>query len=280
MSERFPKGTARLMTHMTVKDMQDILQETQTVLIAIGGTEQHGWHLPLSTDALIAEYIVRRVSEETGSVVAPVINYSHSYGTLLGTTNISYWTLRQLLAEVIHSLCKQGFKKVIVIPVHLEVSTLHAAEDAVKLCQQNTHGATVVCYADHAPTEEAEQARPAQDGHAGTGETSYMLHIAPELVRDERPWDPAERWWLDAVTEIHGVQEWWTKDRPEMRRMDPDRVMALVEKAREEGGHPPIKYGVFGDPDKASAEMGEVLIEAYVGRVTEFVRKVEAGEVA
>ena len=88
---------ARLMTEMTVKDMHDALQETQTALLGIGGTEQHGWHLPLSTDSLIAEHLCRRISEETGCVVAPVLNYSHSYGTLLGTTNISYWTLRALI---------------------------------------------------------------------------------------------------------------------------------------------------------------------------------------
>ena len=140
MSEGAEGRKARLMTEMTLKDMHDALQETQTAILAIGGTEQHGWHLPLSTDSLIAEHVVRRVSEETGCIVAPVLNYSHSYGTLLGTTNISYWTLRQLIAEVVQSLINQGIRKMIVLPVHLEVSTLHAAGDAARMCRDNDAG--------------------------------------------------------------------------------------------------------------------------------------------
>lgn len=271
-------GKARLMTEMTVKDMHDALQETKTFILGIGGTEQHGWHLPLSTDVLIADYLCRRVSEETGCVVPPVLNYSHSYGTLLGTTNISYWTIRALIVEIVHSLLNQGFRKAIVFPVHLEVSTFHAAEDAVRICQDNTLDATVVCYADWAPGDEAKTVKlPEPDGHAGAGETSYMLHIAPEKVRADRPWDTAERWWLENAGRIHGAPDWWTKDRPELRRMDPDLFMQKIEDVRQEGGYPPIKYGVFGDANQATAEAGKTLLESYVKRVAEFVRKVEAG---
>ena len=39
------------MENMTVKDVIEAQKETKTVLLPIGGTEQHGWHLPLSTDA-------------------------------------------------------------------------------------------------------------------------------------------------------------------------------------------------------------------------------------
>ena len=62
---------AKLMENMTVKDVRSAFRDTRTILVPLGVVEQHGYHLPLSTDIHNAYEVCKRVSEKTGSVVAP-----------------------------------------------------------------------------------------------------------------------------------------------------------------------------------------------------------------
>ena len=84
---------ARLMEFMTVKDVEEGLRETQTVILPVGCVEQHGWHLPLSTDIHNAYEIAKRISAVTGCFVAPTMPYSYSGGSLPGTINIAPQTV-------------------------------------------------------------------------------------------------------------------------------------------------------------------------------------------
>ena len=90
--------TARLMAEMTVAEMLHALEETSTVLLPSGGTEQHGYHLPLSTDTIFAEEVAAEVSRRTGCLVMPALNYSFSGGLLAGTVILvsgpRIWTCR------------------------------------------------------------------------------------------------------------------------------------------------------------------------------------------
>jgi creatinine amidohydrolase len=54
------------------------VRDNSIVLLPIRVMEQRGPHLPLSADSLVADYLARRISEQTGAIVAPAINYGHS----------------------------------------------------------------------------------------------------------------------------------------------------------------------------------------------------------
>ncbi|MBD3347726.1 MAG: hypothetical protein GF400_00850 [Candidatus Eisenbacteria bacterium] len=61
------------LAEMTWRDVRDYLRRSDALVIPIGSCEQHGPHLPLSTDSLIAEAFARRVSDETGVPTAPTL---------------------------------------------------------------------------------------------------------------------------------------------------------------------------------------------------------------
>lgn len=275
MSEK-TRARALMMEEMTVEDTIHALEKTGSVIVPIGGTEQHGYHMPLSTDSLQAKFIARGVSELTGCVVAPCIGYSHSYGTLPGTTNIQPSTLTRLLVDIGTSLYEQGFRTIIIYPCHLEASTLFAAEDAGKKLQAGFPDAHVAVYANPgAPEQMISMLRAVPDGHAGAGETSTMLHVAPDLVRDERPFDLNERWWLEVVGKLHQLDESGLDSAGRMKFVPAAAVDAAVREAEPE--HGPVKFGVFGDPNKARADAGRTYCDWKIAQFARFVRELESG---
>ena len=74
---RFP-----VMGDMTVRGIREYLREKKSVIVPIGVIEQHGYHLPLKTDALIAGHLGRMIGERTQILVAPTIYQSFSGGCL------------------------------------------------------------------------------------------------------------------------------------------------------------------------------------------------------
>ena len=78
-----------IMEYMTVKDIEEALKKTKTVIIPFGCVEQHGYHLPLSTDMHFASEIPRRAADRLNAVIAPTIPYTFSGGELPGTVNVS-----------------------------------------------------------------------------------------------------------------------------------------------------------------------------------------------
>ena len=268
----------RLMENMTVKDVIEAQKETKTVLLPIGGTEQHGWHLPLSTDAIIAYFLAKEASNITGCLVAPVLKYSHSYGTLPGTTNISPDTLRRMVTEICESLIGQGFENVILVLGHGEPSTIHAVEDAVSSLGKKKEG-KVILYGEDSPPppeEKKEVTEEEPDGHAGTGETSAVMYVRPDLVKEEKPFDPKERWWINTVIGIHQAGVWWKGDRMKKLSHVPwEEVMMRIKEAEKKFF--PVKYGIFGDPTKATKQKGRIYLEQKVKALADFIRKVDSG---
>ena len=62
-------------SEMSWKDVADYLKTSRALLIPVGTCEQHGLHLPLATDTLIAEAFAARISEATGVALAPTVAY-------------------------------------------------------------------------------------------------------------------------------------------------------------------------------------------------------------
>ena len=267
------RAKPRLMEEMTVKDVIDSLEKTKTVVVPVGGTEQHGHHLPLNTDAVHAYELAKRVSKRTGCVVAPLLSYSHSYGTLPGTTNIQPETLKQVLIDICSSLVEQGFTNVVILLGHGEISTICAGDEAARHFRRK-RGCQVVVFKNFAPSPRVKRMIGNQnDGHAAKGETSFLMYLRPDLARKRKPHDPDERWWLDTVMKVHETEKWWMADGVEMSYVPAQKLLAAV--AREQRKHPPLKYGVFGDPTEASPEIGRAYIDDKVKEIAQFVRELE-----
>lgn len=147
--------------------------DRRLVLIPIGSLEQHGPHLPLATDLLIAEAIATRFAHGRDHVlVAPglAITASGEHADFPGTLSIGTHTMTEVVVELARS-----------------------ADWASGLVLVNGHGGNRSAV-DRAVTRLAHEGRPVLswwpahrgDAHAGHTETSLMLAIAADLVRTER----------------------------------------------------------------------------------------------
>lgn len=227
----------RVMELMTIEDMEEALAETQTAIISIGGTEQHGLHLPLKTDILTVYEVAKATSRETGCLAASPIYYSFSGGTRKGTTDISPALTTLLLIEIAESLMRQGVRNIIIATGHGGREHLAAIQLAGQLLGRRHQGLRVrVPRLDRRP--KYKEAFDAGDHHAGMLETSVLLYLAPELVR--------------------------TKDR--------ERATEATS-GKDVRYEPDWDVGVSGDPLKASRELGEELFNEWVGELSSIVRE-------
>jgi mycofactocin precursor peptide peptidase len=168
--------------------------------VPLGATEQHGPHLPLSTDTDIAVALCQRLAEaRAGVLIAPAVAYGSSgeHQEFPGTLSIGQEALELLLVELGRSASRTF--------AHLVFVCAHGG---------NAEPAARATMRLRAESRDVLLFRPAWDGdaHAGRTETSMMLHLAPARVRmasaapgDTRPL--AEIWPLLRAGGVRAVSE-------------------------------------------------------------------------
>jgi mycofactocin system creatininase family protein len=148
------------------------LPERPRILVPVGSTEQHGPHLPLETDTLIATAVARELAEWLNGYVAPPISVGASgeHQGFPGVLSIGTAALRTVLVELVRSLSLWAGP---VTLVNGHGGNLEAVTGAVD--QLRTEGHRI----DWVPCDAGG------DAHAGRTETSLVLHLAPWLVRPQ-----------------------------------------------------------------------------------------------
>ena len=144
--------------------------------------KEHGPHLKLKNDLLIAEYLKGRVLERADVVVAPVVNY-HFYPAFLeypGSTSLRLETARDLVIDICKSLARYGPRRFYVL--NTGVSTVRALQPAAEALARD---GIILRYTDllkiTGPVEKAIGKQPGGT-HADEIETSMMLYMAPATV--------------------------------------------------------------------------------------------------
>jgi mycofactocin precursor peptide peptidase len=193
------------------------------IALPVGSTEQHGPHLPLSTDTDVAVAVAQRLAARRPDVVvAPAVPYGSSgeHAAFTGTLSIGAAALELLLLELIRSA--DAFGGALIVSTHGG----NARPVARAVDRLTAEGRRVRAWRPPAgdPT----------DSHAGRAETSLLLALRPGRVLLERA-EPGNRQPLD---------ELW----PALR----NRGVAAVS-----------ANGVLGDPTGASAAAGERLLAAW-----------------
>jgi len=257
---------ARIWTKMTVEELQEALQETQTVLIPLGIAEQHGYHLAVGTDIHNAEQMCRRAAEQTGCFVAPTLNYAFSGGELLGTINIAPPVYASFIMEILRDLCRQGLKNLILVAGHGGTDNTYAIRSAAETflrlnpCYADRNVAVYLCweYGHYWKESFAEG-----DFHSGWVETSLMKYWAPEDVREERVM-------LDEPEFTQLMRE--DQDAYEISERHVDHPAVIARKYQS----PRMKIGVMGYPERATAEKGEKICAEMVAGLVELIRAMEA----
>lgn len=241
-------------SEMTWVDIRKALDRgIDTVVFAVGSNEQHGPHLPTSTDSLIGDALAYRVAVKLGHALqAPsiIVGCSEHHMVLPGTISLKPETLKSLIRDYCVSLARHGFKNIVLFPSH--GGNFNAVREVVNELQQSLKDVNLIAYADLNGLLRLLAEFSSKNGisadesgaHAGESETSLILAIRKDLVDMEH----AEVGFLGSI----------------------DDKMDLIW---NQGIKAVTKNGVLGDPLKAEAKNGEEYLELWAEKMADFVRK-------
>jgi creatinine amidohydrolase len=201
-------------------------------VLAVGAQEQHGHHLPLQTDTIMAHGVARRIAEAIDGLLLPPIAYGDAWSNeaFAGTISLGPDTLRAVLTDIGRGLLRSGFKALIIVNGHF------GNKEPIALVARALKGEGLpVMHLDYpgmgriASSICDSKAAAPTFYHADEVETSMVLAISPELVRMDRA-------------------------APEYPTFPP--TFGVEPMGLDEFN----KSGVFGDPRPSTAEKGERLI--------------------
>jgi creatinine amidohydrolase/Fe(II)-dependent formamide hydrolase-like protein len=228
---------------------REIEKGRDTIVFALGAVEQHGHHLPLSTDWIFGEEIGHEIADRLRAFRAPAlpIGCSRHHLAFPGTMSLEQETFERVIGDVVRGWAGHGFKRIVLLPTHGgNFQPLAAALERLGPVE----GVNVIGIADLGLLVEATLGlAPALDVpateaglHAGEAETSMMLALRPDLVRLER-----------ARAGYVGPPE------------------DGIERFLNEGVHALTDTGVIGDPRRASAANGRRYVERVVNLAVEYI---------
>ena len=147
---------------------------SRTVVIPFGSVEHQGGHLPLGSDALLADFVGETVAGRLDAVLAPTtrVGYAEQHMSRMGTLSVPRDTLRETATHVAGSLIRHGFRVIALISTHggNRAALVQAARQL-----NERHPDVLAC----APSGDVGQD---PGPHSGAWLTSAMLAIRPDLV--------------------------------------------------------------------------------------------------
>ncbi len=226
----------------------------RTAVLPLGATEQHGAHLPMSVDSDHADRLGVLVAERLGdALVLPTVRIgcsSHHLG-FAGTLSLRAETLEAICADCCESLAVHGFRRVLIFSAHIgNYPVLSDIEP--KLAARLPSALDVIAFADSAAVlrawrDAAQRVAGLADhvgGHADVAESSIMLAVRPDAVRNDR-----------AAAGFTGAM-----DDALLARVFTDGVKAVAPS------------GVLGDPRGMSSELGFACLTAVADLLAEHAK--------
>lgn len=244
-----------LMSELTWVEYREKVKDS-VILLPVGSTEQHGYHLPLGVDYYQINELSKLVAKEIEGIVAPAIPYGykslpHSGGGQIftGTTSLSAQTLIMLVKDILKELFRHGARKIVVMDGHYEngMFLTEAIDLALEEAVDEDIKVLKSVFVDMLDMEIVNQLFP--DGfpgfdleHAALIETSMMAYLRPDLVQEDK-----------IVPDI--------ADNLPPYEVFPQRKGMVPES------------GVLADPTGATAEKGKLIIDNVVENYAKMLRE-------
>jgi creatinine amidohydrolase len=231
---------------LTWKEASDVLTPQAIVMIPLGAaSKEHGPHLKLSNDYIMAEFLAKEVMARTAVVVAPTINYNFypAFVEYPGATSLRLETARDLITDICRGLARFGPRKFYIL--NTGVSTLRPLRAAAEELGRDRIQMRFTDILHASADVEKQIAKQPEGTHADEIETSIMLYIAPESVNMTRaakdfPHGPGPLQWRDSNAPQYSPS------------------------------------GVFGDATLATREKGEKIVRAQINYIVREIEKLKA----
>lgn len=253
---------SRYWQDLCTTDFAQLDPDRTVAVLPVSATEQHGPHLPLSTDAVINEGVLRdalaRLPDDAAVLVLPSLSVGDSleHTAFAGTLSVDMASLLGLWQSIGDSVARAGVRKLVIFNSH-GGQRAHVDQAALRL--RVKHRMLVVrahSFSLGVPPGLFTADEMAHGFHGGALETSLMLHLRPELVRREAMANfPSLGATLAARGGMLGAEKpvglaWMTQDLNEA--------------------------GVCGDVTQASAEKGQAVLAFMAARLAALLGEVAA----
>lgn len=240
---------------LTTEETEKI-NKTTPVIILLSATEQHGPHLPLSTDRNIGEHFLQELNRlmEKEVILLPTIpiGCSEHHMDFCGSLTFKHTTFKILIEEMVESMCIHGFKNFLFLNSHggnqgIGQVILEALGNKYPQSQFSFITWWKIAVEE---LKKINTSGPGGTGHAGEFETSLMLHIAPKLVRKQHLKPPSNQLFDPLVGDmINGPQ------------------ISYFQIIKEISAN-----GVVGNPSIASKEKGKKISQIITSKLVDFIK--------
>jgi len=242
---------------LTWDEAEPLLRADPLVVVPIGAAaKEHGPHLPLGTDRIMADYLARRLAERVPVLVMPTVTYGYypHFSSFPGSTHLEATTFQAMMKDLILSMHRHGPRRFLLL--NTGVSTYPVLEIVARdLDRARRILVAVTRIGDLGAERTAGLLGQPRGSHADEHETSLLLTIAPGAVRLEK-----------------------------LARELPDRagspgVFVPPMYHREPGpGH--SATGVYGDATLATPEKGHAIAEAMVEDLVTAAERLRTADIA
>ena len=231
---------------LTWPEAEPELRRLPIVLLPVGARcKEHGPHLPLNNDWLIAEYLTRRIVEECPVLALPTLQYNYypAFVEYPGSTSVRWEASRDIVIDVCESLARHGARRFYVLNTGVSTNKPLEAARTTLVARGYKFDFTDIATA-YASVRRQVETQPAGT-HADEVETSMMLYIAPDVVRMDR----AER-------DIH-----------------PDKGPGGLTRNENSPTGVYSPTGSYGDPTQATAGKGQIVVEGMVRHLVDRINE-------
>lgn len=223
-------------------DLRKIIKtKKQVAMIPVGSLEQHGPHLPVSTDSDIVTEVAKRVAKKCSLLLLPTVMYGVSFEHApFFNLSVTSTTLQNQLVDICRSLAENKISRIIILNGHHgNQEALSGIAEKISKTSRGRSKVFVISYWHHMSQE---------FDHAGFVETSLMLAVSSKvrmglarkgLVVDKMP--PRQKSKISKLASTHFIRA--------------------------------TKTGVWGDPTKATRKDGRIILSEIVQNIAKKVSK-------
>ena len=246
----------------TAPEVREIAARDGSVLVVpVGSIEQHGNHLPVATDTILVDAVANlgaeRVHDDVPILLTPPVwsGYSPHHMPFGGTITLEYDDLLNTVEDIAASALENGFDAMVLVNGHGgNASLISSAVSTIGIAHPGVDVLGVTYFQLAASfIDEIRESEVGGMSHGGEFETSLMLHLRPDLVREDR---------------LEGTyhEESYDRSLDDMFQGGPLGVYRSFDEYSE--------TGAIGDPLLASAEKGERIYELLGDEIEDILRQI------